>query len=338
MEKKALVSIRDLKQHFRIGKNKVVHALNGINLDIYQGEVLGVVGESGCGKSTLGKALLKIYKPTEGEIYYDGQLVADASHKKRHTMTREQRRAYCKKVQVVFQDPYSSLNPRHTAEKIVERGMLEYGLHKGETKKRVQELFRLVNLQEEMGSRYPHEFSGGQRQRICIARALAMEPELLICDEPISALDVSIQSQIINLLSDLKEKLGLTMMFISHDLSVVRYLCDRVVVMYLGNIVEMADSEEIYDNPYHFYSQALLSAAMVADPDIEKDRKRIILEGDIPSPLNMTDGCPLAGRCPYKTEMCLKQKPELREVKTGHFVACHYAEKIFESREMNLHD
>ena len=332
MDKKILVSIKNLKQNFYINKRTTVHALNDISLDIYKGEVLGVVGESGCGKSTLGKAILKINQPSAGKIYYAGDLVAASSQEGGCTMTKKQYKNFCKKVQVVFQDPYSSLNPRHTTGKIIERGMKEHGLHSGNTKNEVKKLLKMVNLQEDMINRYPHEFSGGQRQRICIARALAIEPELLICDEPISALDVSIQSQIINLLGELKEKLGLTMVFISHDLSVVKYLCDRVAVMYLGNLVEIASSDEIYENPYHFYSQALLSAAMVADPDIEKKKKRIILEGDIPSPVNKIEGCAFAGRCPYKTEECLSKKPLLQEVKKDHFVACHYAEKIYESR------
>lgn len=270
MEKRqALVQIKDLRQYFDIGSGKTVHSLNGINLDIYAGEALGIVGESGCGKSTLGKEILKINQPTNGEILYDGKWVAGADYRK-HRLTHKERKEYCKKVQVVFQDPYSSLNPRHTAGKAIMRGLKEHRICLGKEKERTAELFRMVGLPEEMMNRYPHEFSGGQRQRICIARALAIEPELLICDEPISALDVSIQSQIINLLCRLKEELGLTMMFISHDLSVVRYMCDRVAVMYLGSIVEIADSEEIYTDPRHFYTKALLSAVMCADPDIER--------------------------------------------------------------------
>ena len=326
--KQNLVSIVNLKQYFQIAGGKTVYSLDGVSLNIYKGEALGIVGESGCGKSTLGKAILKINQPTYGSIYYDGNRVAASKQDGGCQMSRKERKEYCKKVQVVFQDPYSSLNPRQSAEKAIIRGLKEHGLYKGKEKERVRELVQMVGLSEETLDRYPHEFSGGQRQRICIARALAIEPELLICDEPISALDVSIQSQIINLLKDLKNKLGLTMMFISHDLSVVRYMCDRVAVMYLGTIIEVADSEEIYQNPCHFYTKALLSAVMVADPDIEKERQRIILQGDLPSPVQKVEGCAFAGRCPYKTEKCLSEKPELRNVKEGHAVACHYVEEI----------
>lgn len=335
MEKRqALVQIKDLRQYFDIGSGKTVHSLNGINLDIYAGEALGIVGESGCGKSTLGKEILKINQPTNGEILYDGKWVAGADYRK-HRLTHKERKEYCKKVQVVFQDPYSSLNPRHTAGKAIMRGLKEHRICPGKEKERTAELFHMVGLPEEMMNRYPHEFSGGQRQRICIARALAIEPELLICDEPISALDVSIQSQIINLLCRLKEELGLTMMFISHDLSVVRYMCDRVAVMYLGSIVEIADSEEIYTNPRHFYTKALLSAVMCADPDIEKERQRIILKEDLPSPLKRIKGCAFAGRCPYRTEKCSYLEPELKEVVPGHWVACHHSQAVYEGGAHN---
>ena len=273
MKDNVILEVKNVEKFFYGNKKlfqkdrPVVKAVNDVSFTINEGETFGIVGESGCGKSTLGKEILKINQPTNGEILYDGKWVAGADYRK-HRLTHKERKEYCKKVQVVFQDPYSSLNPRHTAGKAIMRGLKEHRICPGKEKERTAELFRMVGLPEEMMNRYPHEFSGGQRQRICIARALAIEPELLICDEPISALDVSIQSQIINLLCRLKEELGLTMMFISHDLSVVRYMCDRVAVMYLGSIVE--DSEEIYTNPRHFYTKALLSAVMCADPDVER--------------------------------------------------------------------
>ena len=260
MEKRqALVQIKDLRQYFDIGSGKTVHSLNGINLDIYAGEALGIVGESGCGKSTLGKEILKINQPTNGEILYDGKWVAGADYRK-HRLTHKERKEYCKKVQVVFQDPYSSLNPRHTAGKAIMRGLKEHRICPGKEKERTAELFRMVGLPEEMMNRYPHEFSGGQRQRVAIARALAPEPRLVIADEPVSALDVSIQSQILNLLIALARDLSLTMIFISHDLSVVHYIADRIAVMRKGRIVEYGEADKVFSSPSHEYTQALLAA------------------------------------------------------------------------------
>lgn len=315
-----LLSIEGVSKHFHVAAG-TVQAVNNVTFDINRGETVGLVGESGCGKSTLGRTVMGVYEPTMGKIIYDG--------KELHVKTAKDRFEYAKKAQMIFQDPYASLNPRMTVGSIIAEGMEIHKMYTPEKRKeRVNELLETVGLNREHANRFPHEFSGGQRQRIGIARALAIEPEFLVCDEPISALDVSIQSQVINLLIELQKKLGLTYLFVAHDLDIVRYISDRIVVMYLGHIVEIGESNEVYSEALHPYSQALLSAVPIPDPDLEAQKQRIILEGDIPSPINLPAGCPFAGRCRFATEACTKRKPELREVKPGHFVACHRMEQM----------
>ena len=313
-----LVELQQVSKHFKVSEG-ILKAVNNVNFDIYKGETLGLVGESGCGKSTLGKVLMGIYPPTHGKILYHG--------KKDIEIKKSTHFDYSKMAQIIFQDPYSSLDPRMTVGSIVEEGMVIHKMYdKQKRQERVYELLELVGLNREHANRFPHEFSGGQRQRFGIARALSIEPEFIVCDEPISALDVSIQSQIINLLHDLQEKLGLTYLFIAHDLNIVKYISDRIAVMYLGNIVELATSDELYDNTLHPYSQALLSAVPIPDPDKEAQKNRQILSGDVPSPINTPKGCPFAGRCPKATDICRQEKPAL-EMKQGHLVACHHVAK-----------
>jgi oligopeptide transport system ATP-binding protein len=313
-----LVEIQQVSKYFRVSEG-TLKAVNNVNIDIYKGETLGLVGESGCGKSTFGKVLMGIYPPTHGAIKYHG--------KKDIVIQKNTLFDYSKMAQIIFQDPYSSLDPRMTVGSIIEEGMLIHKMYdRKRRQERVYELLELVGLNREHANRFPHEFSGGQRQRIGIARALAIEPEFIVCDEPISALDVSIQSQIINLLHDLQEKLGLTYLFIAHDLNIVKYISDRIAVMYLGNIVELATSDELYNKTLHPYSQALLSAVPIPDPDKEAQKKRQILTGDVPSPINTPKGCPFVSRCPRATDLCREQKPEL-EMKQGHLVSCHHVEK-----------
>ncbi|MBH1939359.1 ATP-binding cassette domain-containing protein [Mobilitalea sibirica] len=312
-----LLEIQDVSKHFRVSEG-ILKAVNHVKLDIYKGETLGLVGESGCGKSTLGKVLMGIYMPTEGKLVYHG--------KKEMEINKKTHFEYSKMAQIIFQDPYSSLDPRMTVGSIIEEGMIIHKMYdKKRRQERVYELLELVGLNKEHANRFPHEFSGGQRQRIGIARALAIEPEFIVCDEPISALDVSIQSQIINLLHDLQKKLNLTYLFIAHDLNIVKYISDRIAVMYLGNIVELASSKDLYENTLHPYSQALLSAVPIPDPDKEAQKQRQILTGDVPSPINTPKGCPFAGRCPRATDICRQEKPVL-EMKQGHLVACHHVE------------
>lgn len=312
----ALFEIRGLKKHFPVSGKQTVRALDDINLTVYRGETLGLVGESGCGKTTLGRTMIRIYQPTEGIITYEGQDV--------HAMQGEQAKAFCKQVQMIFQDPYASLDPRMTVGSIIGEGIDIHGLaHGQERADRISRLLQQVGLNQEHANRFPHEFSGGQRQRIGIARALAIEPECVICDEPISALDVSIQSQIVNLLRNLQQELGLTYVFIAHDLSMVKYISDRVAVMYLGNLMEVADSEDIYLKPLHPYTQALLSAIPIPDPRLEAEKKRILLSGDVPSVMSVRQGCAFAGRCQYAFDRCQVEKPLLREVEPRHHVACH---------------
>lgn len=320
-----LVEIDDVSKHFKVAGG-VLKAVNHVNLTIKKGETLGLVGESGCGKSTLSKIIMGIYPPTEGRINYHG--------KKELVVSKKNLFEYAKMAQIIFQDPYSSLNPRMTVGSIIEEGMIIHKMYdRKKRQERIYELLELVGLNAEHAGRYPHEFSGGQRQRIGIARALAIEPEFIICDEPISALDVSIQAQIINLLYDLQKKLNLTYLFIAHDLNIVKYISDRIAVMYLGHIVELASADELYKNPLHPYSKALLSAVPVPDPKKEARKKGKILEGDVPSPINPKPGCPFAGRCPYATDICRTDFPE-PEFKKGHLVACHHAKKIY---NMNKH-
>jgi oligopeptide transport system ATP-binding protein len=315
-----LISIQDLQVHYRSGGGlfssaKTVKAVDGVSLDIKKGETLGLVGESGCGKSTLGKAILRLTEPTGGKVFYNGK---DLAHLPQSAM-REQR----KHLQMIFQDPYASLNPRMTVGNIIGEPIRTFGLEKGgSVESQVQDLMETVGLSRRFIKRYPHEFSGGQRQRIGIARALAVDPEFVVADEPISALDVSIQAQIMNLMEHLQAEKNLTYLFISHDLRAVRHLSDRVAVMYLGKIVELAPGKDIYADPLMPYTKALISAVPVPDPEIEATRERIILKGDVPSPINPPSGCHFHTRCPYAIEACKQQVPQLVEIKPGHLAAC----------------
>ena len=323
-EKKTLIEVKDLKEYFNINtglfRTKPLKAVDGVSFSIKKGETLGLVGESGCGKTTVGRTILHLYKPTGGEIWYEGKQIKSKSDIK----------DFRKKATMVFQDPYSSLNPRMTVADIIGEPLDVHKLYKTkkERRERILELMNYVGLNSEHASRYAHEFSGGQRQRIGIARSLAVNPDFIVCDEPVSALDVSIQAQVINMFDQLQEELGLTYLFIAHDLLVVRHISDRIAVMYLGRMVELADAGEIYDHPLHPYSKSLLSAVPVPDPKIARANQRIVLTGDIPSPLNAPSGCPFRTRCKYATEKCAESMPEFREVSTGHFVACHRLEEI----------
>jgi len=319
---KPLLQVDNLVKHFPILSGVfqrqvgVVHAVDGITFDVYSGETFGLVGESGCGKSTAGRTILQLYRPTSGNVYFDGVNLV--------SLKGEELRGMRQRVQMIFQDPYASLNPRMTIRDIVGEPLLVHGISKGkQTEERVNQLLDLVRLNPGFAGRFPHEFSGGQRQRIGVARALALNPDFIVCDEPISALDVSIQAQVINLLEDLQEKLGLTYLFIAHDLSMVRHISDRVAVMYLGILAETAKRDELYEHPLHPYTQALLSAVPVADPFVEEKRQRIILEGDVPSPVNPPSGCRFRTRCPLADKICSEQVPEWREVAPEHWVACH---------------
>lgn len=318
-----LVQVRDLKMYFPVTEGAIiprviaqVKAVNGINFDIKKGETLGLVGESGCGKTTTGRCMLQLEKATEGAIYYDGQDLTKLS--------KDEMRPLRQRIQVIFQDPYSSLNPRMKIGEIISEPMM---VHKTEPDaaardKRVRELLAVCGLNPKFADRYPHEMSGGQRQRIGIARALAVRPEFIICDEAVSALDVSIQAQVINLLEDLRDEFDLTYLFISHDLSVVRHLCQRVAVMYLGNMVELAETDELFDNPLHPYTKALLEAVPIPDPTIEQARAHKVITGEIPSPINPPPGCVFHPRCNIAVDECKKLVPEFREIKPGHWIAC----------------
>lgn len=318
-EHDVLISLDGICKYFRVSAG-ILKAVDNITLDIHRGETFGLVGESGCGKSTLGRVVMGIYPPTAGTLKYEGHEVDIRSSRARFT--------YAKKAQIIFQDPYASLDPRMTVGSIIEEGMVIHKMYDAKKRQeRVVELLELVGLNREHANRFPHEFSGGQRQRIGIARALAIEPEFIVCDEPISALDVSIQSQIINLLHELQQKLDLTYLFIAHDLNIVKYISDRIGVMYLGNLVELTSSDELYSHTLHPYSQALLSAVPIPDPSKEAQKKRVIITGDVPSPINTPVGCNFAGRCPMAQDRCRQEDPQLRELRPGHFVACHYAEK-----------
>ena len=319
-----LIEVKDLKEYFNINtglfKSKPLKAVDGVSFSIRKGETLGLVGESGCGKTTVGRTLLHLYKPTGGEIYYNGERIE----------SKESIREFRKKAAMVFQDPYSSLNPRMTVADIIGEPLDVHKLcaNKKERGERILELMDHVGLNSEHASRYAHEFSGGQRQRIGIARALAVNPDFIVCDEPVSALDVSIQAQVINMFDELQDRLGLTYLFIAHDLLVVRHISDRIAVMYLGRMVELADAAEIYDHPLHPYSKSLMSAVPVPDPKVARANKRIMLTGDIPSPLNAPSGCPFRTRCPYAKEQCAESMPEFKEVSKGHFVACHRVNEV----------
>ena len=316
-----LVRVENLVMHFPIYRGVIsrqvgaVHAVDGISFDVKKGETLGLVGESGCGKSTTGRTILQLYKPTSGNVYYEDKNLVKLKPEAMRMMRRE--------MQMIFQDPYASLNPRMTVRDIIGEPLMAFNLASGkEINERVADLLKLVKLNPDFAERYPHEFSGGQRQRIGVARALALQPSFIICDEPISALDVSIQAQVVNLLEDLQKEFNLTYLFIAHDLSMVRHISNRVAVMYLGIIAEMADRDELYVNPMHPYTRALLSAIPVADPEYYKHNKRQVMEGDVPSPVNPPSGCRFRTRCPIADAHCAEEKPELREMTPGHYVAC----------------
>ena len=319
-----LLEVRHLKEYFPVNtgffKSTPLKAVDDVSFSINRGETLGLVGESGCGKTTVGRTILHLYEPTDGEVIYDGKPIK----------TKEDLMEYRKKTTMVFQDPYSSLNPRMTVSDIIGEPLDVHHLYntKEEREKRILELMERVGLNSEHASRYAHEFSGGQRQRIGIARALAVNPEFIVCDEPVSALDVSIQAQVINMFDELQEELNLTYLFIAHDLLVVHHISRRIAVMYLGRMVELADAQEIYDHPLHPYSKSLLSAVPIPDPKIARANKRIPLEGSIPSPLNAPSGCPFRTRCPFATDVCAQSMPSFDEVHDGHFVACHRTAEV----------
>lgn len=316
-EDNIILEVKNLKKYFKVGNKEILKAVDDVSFAIKEGETLGLVGESGCGKTTCGRTVIGLYDKTDGEIFYKGKAIDGLKGKEKKQFNKE--------VQIIFQDPYASLNPRMTVADIISEGIDIHGLAKSKEarNKRVYELLEHVGLNKEHANRFVHEFSGGQRQRIGIARALAVEPKFILCDEPISALDVSIQAQIANLLIKLQSELGLTYLFIAHDLSMVKHISDRVAVMYLGSIVELARSGVLFNNPKHPYTEALMSAIPIADPDVEENRSRIMLEGDVPSPINTPKGCKFQGRCSKCMEICKNKYPELREIEKGHFVACH---------------
>ena len=319
-----IVEVRNLKEYFNINmgmfRTKPLKAVDNVSFAIQPGETLGLVGESGCGKTTVGRTILHLYRPTGGEVLYKGRKI----------QTKADIQAFRNKASMVFQDPYSSLNPRMTVADIIGEPLDVHKLYSSrqERQERILELMGYVGLNSEHAARYAHEFSGGQRQRIGIARALAVNPDFIVCDEPVSALDVSIQAQVINMFAELQEKFGLTYLFIAHDLLVVRHISDRIAVMYLGKMVELANANEIYDHPLHPYSKSLLSAVPVPDPKIARANQRIVLSGDIPSPLNAPSGCPFRTRCPYACDKCAESMPDFQEVSAGHFVACHRVGEI----------
>ena len=319
-KQEAMISVRNLKMYFPVGgslfeKKKTLKAVDDVSFDLYPGETFGLVGESGCGKTTVGRTIVRLYQPTAGQILLNGTDIAP--------LTEKEVLPYRSRMQMIFQDPYASLNPRMTVASIVGEPLRYQGMSAKEINDRVRELVECVGLKEDHLSRYPHEFSGGQRQRIGIARALASTPDFIVCDEPISALDVSIQAQIINMLEELQARFGMTYLFVSHDLSMVRHISKRVAVMYLGHIVEMAPVNELYANMLHPYTKALISAVPIADPDAAEKSKRIVLQGDVPQPINPPSGCPFRTRCPYADKGCAEQIPELKDMGGGHMVACH---------------
>ena len=324
MSQDTLVEVKHLKEYFNINtglfSSKPLKAVDDVSFAIRRGETLGLVGESGCGKTTVGRTLLHLYKPTDGEIWFDGKQI----------VTKKDIAEYRQKTAMVFQDPYSSLNPRMTVADIIGEPLDVHKMYKSEAerKERILELMAQVGLNSEHANRYAHEFSGGQRQRIGIARALAVNPQFVVCDEPVSALDVSIQAQVINMFDELQDQLDLTYLFIAHDLLVVRHISDRIAVMYLGKMVELADAREIYDHPLHPYTRSLMSAVPLPDPKMARENKRIVLTGDIPSPLNAPSGCPFRTRCPYASDVCAQSMPEFKDVGGGHFVACHNLDKV----------
>ena len=320
---KPLLEVKDLRKYFKVGgsslvggKKSLLKAVDGVSFSINKGETLGLVGESGCGKSTTGRTILRLYEATFGEVNFDGTDLTKVPSR--------ELLPYRKRMQMIFQDPYASLNGRMTVTDIIGEGISTHKIAEGaERQERIFDLLNRVGLKREHANRYPHEFSGGQRQRIGIARALAVEPELVICDEPISALDVSIQAQVVNMMEDLQDEMGLTYLFIAHDLSMVKHISDRIGVMYLGMLAEVAESDELYKNPTHPYTRALLSAIPIPDPKITRQNKRIVLEGDVPSPIDPPEGCRFASRCPLATDVCREVTPELTDRGAGHYVACH---------------
>ena len=327
MSTQPILEVKDLSVHFKLNRKNTVHAVTHVNLSIQPGETVGLVGESGCGKTTLGRAIKHIYEATSGEIFYKGESL--------QKMSKAELNKYMQEVQMIFQDPYSSLDPRMTVREIIKEGMRanKLGTPK-EMDDRVDELLEMVGLHREHARRFPHEFSGGQRQRIGIARALAVNPKFIVCDEPTSALDVSVQAQVIKLFNDLKKQLGLTYLFISHDLAMVKYVSDRVAVMYLGEIVEIAPSDQLYHNPQHPYTKTLLSAVQIPDPKVERSRKKMVIDTEIQSPVNLSEvGCRFASRCPWATESCKTKVTHLEEVAPGHFAACTMAAQHKEDME-----
>ena len=314
-----LIEVNHLSKFFNLGNNNILKAVNDMSFSIQQGETVGVVGESGCGKSTAGRTMMRLYEPTEGEVLFQGKNI--------YGLKGSEMKALRRNMQMIFQDPYASLNPRMTVMDIIGEALDVHKLtsSRAQRKKKVEQLLELVNLNSAHASRYPHEFSGGQRQRIGIARALAVDPKFIIADEPISALDVSIQAQVVNLLQDLQRDMGLTYLFIAHDLSMVKHISDRVAVMYLGKIVELASSEDLYADPRHPYTRALMSAIPIPDPQVEATRERIVLTGDLPSPIHLPSGCAFHTRCPIATDKCKVDTPKLLDVKNNHFAACNYA-------------
>lgn len=317
MDKKIIFEVKDLCKYYPAGHGKMLTAVDHVSFEVYEGETLGLVGESGCGKTTCGRTAIGLYKKDSGKVYYFGKDV--------DLFSKNEKKEYTKEVQMIFQDPYASLDPHQKVYDIIAEGMRIHKLvsNQSEEEKKVMELLEMVGLSAEHANRNVHEFSGGQRQRIGIARALSVEPEFLFCDEPISALDVSIQAQIVNLLERLKEERNLTMLFIAHDLSMVKHISDKIGVMYLGNMVEMSSAADLYKNPYHPYTEALLSAVPIADPDVAKTKKRIFLQGDVPSPVNPPKGCRFCGRCSKSMDICHETCPELKEISKDHWVACH---------------
>ncbi|BFI98953.1 MAG: ATP-binding cassette domain-containing protein [Priestia megaterium] len=329
MTAKHLLEVKQLSKYFPITNKQVLKAVDGVSFHISKGETFGLVGESGCGKSTAGRTIIGLYNRTSGEVLYKGKNV--------HELSEKEKFAFHRNMQMIFQDPYASLNPRSTVKEIISEPMEVHGLYsnKKEMLNRVYELLEDVGLNRDHANRYPHEFSGGQRQRIGIARALALNPECIIADEPISALDVSVQAQVVNLLKKLQKEKGLTYLFIAHDLSMVKHISNRIGVMYLGHLVELTTSSELYQKPLHPYTQALLSAIPIPDPDVEDNRKRIVLKGELPSPINPPSGCVFNTRCPLAVAACKTQKPEWQEVEDNHFVACHlYNQKIMSNNYM----
>ena len=324
-----LLRVEHLYQYFPAGgfgkKKRFVQAVDDVSFTIDEGETLGLVGESGCGKTTTGRTILRLYEPTKGKIVYNGDVLFDSE-----TRTAVDMKPYRRQMQIVFQDPYASLDPRMTVGDIVGEAIDIHNLasSKEERRERIVSLLEQVGLNSEHANRYPHEFSGGQRQRVGIARALAVNPDFIVCDEPISALDVSIQAQVVNMFEDLQQEMGLTYLFIAHDLSVVKHISNRIGVMYLGKLVELADSNELIFHNVHPYTRSLISAIPIADPKIARASKRIVLEGDVPSPLNPPSGCRFRTRCPYATELCAQQEPEFKEIGKGHFAACHHLDRV----------